>query len=386
MAETNPEKQVERLQQILEKADSKYIDNLKKKLEGVKTTPCSDANHTPPTILDAIETIVDNIPDNKYLFSILLTCCIKKLVDPKQDIRIGQDNMQNGYSNRTLDQSVVTPFLKRNDYTHCQASGLESGRNFERPLPWDLDYPSNPRGHGNREAFLGILNHIQVENGDPEAIALFLMFYEKSKSKKQSPAIMPSREEKISRIMDLLTAHFRESTGQGKSRLPVLALYAIYLELVKELDRFKGCSLLDLQRHTTADMRSGQIGDIQVNRSDEPFEGIEVKSEKPITADMVRELPRKFNGYKVSRYYILSTADTYILKEDEASIKEAVDKVEMQTGTQIICNALIRTLWYYLRLLNDPSIILTTYSDLLNNDEDVRPEMINAWNKIISRE
>lgn len=48
------------------------------------------------------------------------------------------------------------------------------------------------------------------------------------------------------------------------ARLPVLALYAVYSQLVLELDRYKDAELAPLERHTTADLRSGSIGDIQL--------------------------------------------------------------------------------------------------------------------------
>ena len=360
--------------------------NSRRKLSKVALTECKNAQHVPPTVLDAIETIVENKSANKYLFSILVASCVKKIIDPNQDIRMAQDNMPRGYSNRSFDQRHVTPFLKRHSYTHCEASGLESGRNFERPLPWDLEYPANPRGKGNREAFLGILNYIEDQKGDPKAVALCLLSHDLSKQRQAGKTIVPPKEAKIAKIMRIFNRHFEESSGQGKSRLPVLALYAIYERLVVELDRYDGTELVPLERHTTADLRSGSIGDIQVNRQGEPFEGVEVKSEKPITAAMVRELPRKFVGGDVSRYYLLSTCTPYVLEEDEESVAKAIQEVEEETGTQIIVNGLLRTLWYYLRLLKDPAIILPIYQGLLEADEDIRLELKTTWNEIILEE
>jgi DNA (cytosine-5)-methyltransferase 1 len=383
---TTPEEILERLHSAVTKADKKEIKIWLNKLADAKTVACENSNIVPPVISFAIETIINNTSENKYLFSILLTCCIKKLLSPSQDIRIGQDNMSGGYSNRSFDQRFVTPFLKRYGYTHCEASGLESGRNFERPHPWDLKYAANPRGRGNRESFLGILNYIEDEDGETETVAKYLLWYDLSKHTTFNKAKVPPLEKQISKIIRVLTRHFTESSGQGKSRLPVLALYATYEQLVVELDRYQGMALQPLARHTTADLRSGSIGDIQINCIDEPFEGVEVKSERPITAAMVNELPRKFNKRKIARYYILSTSNPYIKNEDQKSVDLAVHEVESITGAQIICNGLIRTLWYYLRLLKEPSKILTKYQALLESDEDIRPELKEAWNSVISEE
>ncbi len=382
---TDIEKALNEIQKSVGKATQTQAQRWRQELALQPTASSENAKVTPPTIADAVETVVNNRSDNKYIFSIILTACIKKIVSPGQDIRIAQDNMKNGYSNRSLDQRHITPFLKRFNYTHCEASGLESGRNLERPLPWNLKYPCNPRGAGNREAFLGLLHFIQEKNGNPKTVAKYLLFYDKSKHILAAPLKKAPIEHSIEKIMQIFTTHFHESSGQGKSRLPVLALYSIYSCLVEEMSRFKGTKLLPLERHTTADLRSKSIGDIVVFKNNMPFEGVEVKSEKPITAAMVNELTRKIHGHPVNRYYILTTYSECILSQDIKSVEDAVKKVESETGCQIITNGLIRTLWYYLRLLSDPSAVLPIYAGLLKTDEDIRAEIRESWNKIISK-
>lgn len=382
--------EIEVLQKIQSEVD-KYIEQndvtvLLEYLSSFATPTFENARFVPPTIADCISTVIENIPSNKYIFSIVITACVKKITTPTQDIRIAQENMTNGYSNRSLDQRIVTPFLKRNNYTHCEASGLESGRNLERPLPWDLDYPCNPRGRGNRESFLSLLDFIQNRNGDAEKVLAYMLYLDATRRETTTAVQSAPLEKNIAMIMKVFERHFAESSGQGKSRLPVLALYSIYESLVKELSRYDGLTLLPLERHTTADLRSGSIGDIQVNKDDEPFEGVEVKSEKPVTADMVNELPRKFSGRAISRYYILSTYPTSYKPEDADSIHKAVKTVQDTTGCQVIVNGLIKTLWYYMRLLSDPSKVLTSYAIQLNSDPDVRPELISIWNKILEEE
>jgi len=374
------------LQQAIENATEKDAQGWRLKLASAPLAACDNSVRTPANVAEALETIVKNRAANKYLFSILLTCCVKKLSEPKQDVRIGQENMKNGYSNRSLDQRKVTPFLKSNGYTHCEASGLESGRNLERPHPWDLKYSTNPRGEGNRESFLGILHYVEAQKGDVKTVALYLLLCDRSNRKQIQKTVVPPSESQISKIMRIFERHFSESSGQGKSRLPVLALYAIYQRLIVEVGRYKGTVLLELERHTTADLRSASIGDIQVDMANTPFEGVEVKSEKPVTANMVRELPRKFNGRKVSRYYILSTSDPCLKAEDKVSVEKAVADVESETGTQVIVNGLIRTLWYYLRLLKDPASVLPNYQALLETDADIRPDLKDAWNSILNSE
>jgi DNA (cytosine-5)-methyltransferase 1 len=335
---------------------------------------------------EAVTTIVSNVQQNKYLFSILITAAMKKSLSPSQDIRIAQDLLPGGYSNRSLDQTQVTPFLKRHGYTSCAASGLESGRNFERPLAWDLQFPCNPRGAGNREAFLLLIDLIQKHHDVADLVVKSLLYVDAEGRGNEPTLVVPPLESNIDRIMLVLERHFKESSGQGKSRLPVLALYALYEQLVPELSRFNNSVLQPLQNHTTADLRSGSIGDVQLDRDGKPFEGIEVKSELPITPDMLRELKRKLESLSVNRYYVLTTYPGSFKPEDEEFLVELCREILDSTGCQVIVNGLNRSIRYYLRLLNDPSKVLGRYSLLLVEDESVRPDLIAKWNDILEQE
>ena len=131
----------------------------------------------------AVDTLISNLNQNKYLFSILGTALATKVILPGVDIRNHQSDMENSYSNRSTDQVSVTPFLKKVGLTHCAASGMESGRNFERPFPFNLSFPTKPRGAGNREAFLGLLHAVQEDGADPEDLLAYL-FYKDLSTKK----------------------------------------------------------------------------------------------------------------------------------------------------------------------------------------------------------
>ena len=60
--------------------------------------------------------------------------------------------------------------------------------------------------------------------------------------------------------------------------------------------------------------------------------------------------------------------------------------MESETGTQIIVNGLVRTLWYYLRLLKNPATVLPKYQALLETDQDIRPDLKSKWNEILASE
>lgn len=66
----------------------------------------------------------------------------------------------------------------------------------------------------------------------------------------------------IETIINLLKQHF-EFNYKEENRLPVLALYSIYQVLIKETAYTK-ILLLPLESHTSADIRSGRCGDIDM--------------------------------------------------------------------------------------------------------------------------
>ena len=65
-----------------------------------------------------------------------------------------------------------------------------------------------------------------------------------------------------------------------------------------------------MESHTSADTRSGRIGDIDiVDEKERAFEAVEVKHGIAITAQLVKDAFEKFKTTQVNRYYLLSTAN-----------------------------------------------------------------------------
>jgi len=336
------------------------------------------------SIAQGIATIVENLNQNKYLYSILMTCLVEKIVHPAQDIRFAQADLPSGYSNRSTDQIHITPFLKIKGLTACAASGVESGRNFERPYAYRLDYIGKPRGSGNLEAFLGILHAVQEEGFDPFSVLVLLMALDIHKKVDVSTFDYPSSKElTIQEIFNAVLRHFEEAKGNGKARLPVLAIQAIYQSLVPELARYNGTVLRSSHRHTGND-KEGWIGDVQVDRSDgSPYEAVEVKSGKQIDVGILLTLPRKFHGNVVDRYYILSTCAEYIAPDKKQEIMKTVELMRLQTGCQIIVNGLHRSIWYYLRMIAKPNEFLLNYTSQVLSDSDVKDEHRVLWSNIL---
>lgn len=188
----------------------------------------------------------------------------------------------------------------------------------------------------------------------------------------------------IATIIKLQTKHFHKKySANGASRLPVLALFAAYQCLSKEFKRFQGKVLQDLESHTSADSRSGRIGDIDiVDRNGKPFEAVEVKHGIAITAQLVRDAFEKFKTTQVIRYYLLSTSN--IDENEREKINEEIERIKNIHGCHVIANGLTNSLNYYLRLLSDTSEYIEKYVTLLENDSALKYEHKQQWNVIIS--
>ena len=272
-------------------------------------------------------------------------------------------------------------------------------RSLEQHLPYTLEYPGSIRNKAVKEAFLQILNDIEVNETDPEKYlhALFaslVLLMEKSTANLDllevpsidSAQIPQSDKVTIENIVNFLKYHFSFNYRiAGASRLPVLAVYSAY-EMLMTLDRYEGKTLSPLKTHTTSDLKSGGIGDIEVlDENENFFEAVEIKHNIPISPELVRDAYYKFTETPVRRYYLLTTAEPNIDNID--AVDSLVREIHRRHGCEVIVNGILPSLKYYLRLLTDPKLFLNCYSKNLkldfNQNTDIKTAHLDYWNKLL---
>lgn len=334
-------------------------------------------------IIGHIDEILDKGESAKGVLTVFLTSLTYKLLYPEQDIRNHQTSIQNGYSGRTFDTHYITPFLKKCKFP-CMAESGWLTRSLEQKVPYDLNYSGAIRPESLKNSFLQAILFIQEGKQLEELLGYFLQGLIIQRNSQKIHLAKPLNLQIVIIIM-LLTKHFNEKySSDGASRLPVLALYAAYQCLMSETKRYKGKKLLALESHTSADSRSGRIGDIDViDEKGKSFEAIEVKHGIPITAQLVRDAFEKFKTTQVHRYYVLSTAN--IDNEQKEEIAKEIERIKNIHGCHVIANGLIHSLNYYLRLLTDTSEFIENYVSLLENDKALKYEHKKKWNEIISQ-
>jgi len=222
-------------------------------------------------------------------FTNIVTCLAIKASNPNIDVRYHQIQIQKnterpaGFNFRGISELQVYPWLSRNRFEGAK-SGWQT-RTLERPKPYTLDYSENVAYVKND--FLAVFDEIE-EHGQNSLDALTYLIY-KQVVRREDVKITLSipKTQDINIIVDLFKSHFFHSYKgtKGASRLPVLALHAVYTVITPQLRRYKGKSVIPLNEHSAADSQTGSLGDIEVsdNISGEIFEAIEVKHSIRIT-------------------------------------------------------------------------------------------------------
>jgi DNA (cytosine-5)-methyltransferase 1 len=333
-------------------------------------------------MIDAIDKLSALSHQETTGFTNIINALAVKCGFPTADVRYHKKEMQKqttrpaGFGFRVVSEKATAPWLSGKRF-NCAKSGFQT-RVYERTTPYTLDYPENISNI--KEPFLAIYDELE-EHGANARESLVLAIYHQLvyRDSRQITLAVP-RTGDISQIVALLDRHFHARySAKGQSRLPVLAIQAVYSEIVEQVSRFRDKQLLPLQEHSAADAQTGSAGDIQVVDSTGTIvEAAEVKHDIAVTKEMVLDLRQKLMDKQVDRYYILTTHRS--CRPDGA--EEAISEISQLFGCQIICNGVLPTLAYYLRLLDDPSRFCRAYVKLLESDKAVHFEHRSEWNRL----
>mgnify|MGYP006988860009 CR=1 FL=1 len=380
--ENRPKDLLERLESKLDEAYIMAEQHFHK--ENKPAVPSYASDNLTSDFIAALESAAGKCERASTGYLNIITGLTIKAAYPNIDVRYHQTQIQSqtdkpaGFNFRGVSEHFIYPWMEAHEF-HGAKSGWQT-RTFERPKPYLLNYDENIGTI--KDAFLTIYDLVE-KYPDKAIYALSLLMLRRIELRERSKVnlAIPNIQDVIP-ITRFFEMHFfyLYKDSKGASRLPVLALYAIYSELIKELNRYQGKHLKALEPHSAADARTGSIGDIEVlNADNTPFEAVEVKHQLQITKAIVDSSKQKIRGSRVDRYYILTTSP---LHDPAKEIMEEVDNVKKLLGTQMIVNGVIPTIKYYLRLLTNPSSVLPVYVKLLTEDTAIGFEHRDIWNKI----
>ena len=326
---------------------------------------------------------LENQEKRKGALAVLVTLLLKKVASPEQDIRLHRTEFDGGFSGRSLDTRVVTPFLRSMDFPHMSESGWLT-RSFEQSHPYDSDYPGNIRPKKLKDSFLDLVS-VAERHGSEKARALLLLLFVgliQARDKNKNLHLARPVNLSIAELVERLKLHHEVRTV-GAARLPVLAMHAILTVLARETDRYRNCTLLSLEAHTTADSRSRLIGDINILDSGGAlFEGYEIKHNVRITKDLIRASIEKLQTTPVQVFYILTTYP----HASYAEFQPEIDLVAKSHGCQLIINGVDRTLQYYLRIIGDTRAFVDAYVTHLESDSAINYQLKESWNQLAAKD
>ena len=341
---------------------------------------------SPPTSLsvdnrDRITRIMKSIASgkNKAVLTVLMTLCVKKIESPEQDIRYHQSSMQGGFSGRGLDAKFVTPFLQQNDFPAMTSGSGWLTRSFEHAVPYDFNYTGAITPKQLKQDFLYLVDQMET-NADLAKDFLNQLFAELKVIREKSQSLSLSRPKGRS-IVDVVgfVKSLWQQNLQGASRIPVIAVYAAYQCLVKEVGRYKHYELQDLLPHTAADEKTHRTGDIDLVVDSRPKEAVEIKHGIAITPGLVEAAIEKVKRTSVERYYILSTNERM---DEIEKISELMIEAQQNHGCEFIVNGVAPTLKYYLRLVSNTNDFVDNFVAILEKDTDVSYELKTTWDDI----
>lgn len=346
--------------------------------------------------LNWLSNIVSNVESFKAIVTVLTTCLVKKIENPKQDIRYHKNELKGGYSGRTFDTKFITPFFKK---YFSRFAMKESGwltRSIEQPHPFNLKFHGKIRDKEVKKSFLQILNDVEENKADPKnyLLALFILLLHEIK---QSIVLLSKKKINLQKklltitlIIESLKEHFfTKYRNAGASRLPVIAIYSIYEILLKDMARYKGKRLLPIKSHVASDIKAKEIGDVEIIdiKRKSVFEGIEIKHNIPIDFLIVRDIYEKIRNVPIKRYYVLTTAKPNIKRGEEQKVVRIVADIRKNHGCEIVVNGLIPSLKYYLRLIDNFDEFVESYSKNIKKEISVstviKLEQLEKWNEIM---
>ncbi len=143
--------------------------------------------------------------------------------------------MPNGYSGRTLDTKIVTPFLKKNMFPAMAESGWLT-RSLEQSQPYKLNYGGSITPKNLKTSFLEILDRVEKESDIAESVLAYLFRGLVSNRDRNSniqiakPINLPIRI-----IISYLDMHFTgKYQSSGASRLPVLPQTSQFQKIIND--------------------------------------------------------------------------------------------------------------------------------------------------------
>ncbi len=344
-------------------------------------------------ITSGVDVFIEKIDTDKSLVQVIVTSLLKKIISPEQDIRYHMAKFADGYSARVLDTKVTSSFFKKYfpKYANKETAFLTKATRAE--IIWNLTEGKKLPFRSKKlvEPFLILMDKIQNLSFDLKDCLTYIFFRLQLLSKQHQAVFDETLESanfsdvlNINSVLDMLTKHF---SSKLSSRLPVIAIYAAYIQLFKTVKRYEDKVLRPLNVHTSADKHG--YGDIEIWSDNEtPFEMVEIKHNIAIDRNLIFDVAKKTENTSVKRYYVLTTyKGCFISQTEEDFINKLILKIKKERDLEVIPNGIVHSLKYYLRFVENYQEFIKTYTEELirdaKNSTEVKNYHIEIWQAIL---
>lgn len=239
---------------------------------------------------------------------------------------------------RRLDDSFIGPALRRYDLLRMNQYGAFMTRTFAENYPYTLFYKAEIAGAKQR--WLKVIDEIEDGKINAETALLYVL----QLLWKSSDAFLALVQTMLERLETWLSEGERSSTdisllikqhieqSEARARLLEVAMHAL-LQASEELGVDLGGGLKPLMPMRTANLKHGNVGDVEVLSGDLVVEAWDAKYEQPYLSDALDELAEKIRKRDVSELrfgYVLLP-----IKKAYGEVDRKVAEIAAQFGMQV---------------------------------------------------
>ncbi|WP_058996936.1 restriction endonuclease, SacI family [Leptolyngbya sp. NIES-2104] len=288
----------------------------------------ANANLEQPIILAAEirdrTTYVARNLKNRAGIRLLMACLLAKLHRPDVDIRKPYTEIGDidSFSGRTYDERYITAFINQHSLPCNSTTAFLTPalRNRNTVLTTEINLVGKPPQL--YQAVLTLLDDVycnRVTSEDLLAEIVRSLLIDRNERQQRIDALVSGLRTTDGAVPlsseDIVNLIEKHLTLKGTSRLPVLAIAAVY----QSAEQFLGERVLMLQAHNAADLQTGALGDVEITllADDEVVTSYEMKNKRITREDLDRALQKLSASEK--------RVDNYIFITTEAIDKEVQD-------------------------------------------------------------
>lgn len=345
------EKAQERYQRVKKALEEGFLAQKIEEARSPDLTPIIEAKLSTEQI-KAIEEIFSSVTaqSGRALVDIFVLQLVVKTICPEQDVRLhkGSNNSnafswKEGISMRSIDASYVGPSLRQYDLLRMNQYGAFMSRSFAENYPYTRFYKAEIQGAKQRgkQRWLQIIDELENGKGDAEIVLLYVLQLLWKSSEAFNALVQETlhkletwmnrhQQLPISRVSALIKEHVERS--EARARLLEVAIHSL-LQALDELKIDLGGKLKPLMPMRTANLKHGNIGDVEVLAGDLPVEAWDAKYDQPYLSDALDELEEKVRKIDVSElqfgYVLLPSKKEYL------EVDRKVDEINERFGLKV---------------------------------------------------